>query len=149
MLQPLHRQRQMRTALAGHQCMNLIDDYRLDGAQRFTCIGSQQEVKRFGCGDEDVRRMTQETCTLCWWGVAGSNGNLWLMKFNSHALRRLCNTNQGRPQIALHVDGQRFDGRNVQDTATLLLFRNRREHEPVDAPEKGCQSLACSGGGKD
>jgi hypothetical protein len=71
------------------------------------------------------------------------------MKFRAAALRGLRNANQGSAQIAFDVHSQRFDGRNVYDATALGGRRDGREHEAIDAGEKGGKSLAGSGRSED
>ena len=65
------------------------------------------------------------------------------------ARRGLGDADQRRAQVALDVDGEGFDGRNVEDAAALVARRDGREHQAVDAPQKGGERLAGAGGRED
>src|SRR5581483_1998820 len=55
--QTLKRKRQVRAAFVVRDSVDLVDNYCLNLAQNgATAFGSQQNVERFGRGDEDVRR---------------------------------------------------------------------------------------------
>src|SRR6185295_5364630 len=57
-LQSFDRQRQMRATLVIDHRMNLIDDQRAHGAQDLSpTFAGEQDVKRFGRRDDDVRRL--------------------------------------------------------------------------------------------
>ena len=60
------------------------------------------------------------------------------------ALRR--DARQRGAEIALHVDGQGLERRNVQNPATLLFCWSLREHEAVYGRQKGCKRLPGPGG---
>src|SRR5579864_3521640 len=54
--QSLQAQRQMRAALIARNSMDLVDDDGLNTLQRITPTGAgQQQVQRFGSGDNDAR----------------------------------------------------------------------------------------------
>jgi hypothetical protein len=58
-------QRKMCTASRADDGVNLVDDDRANGAQHLAAsLGSEQEIERFGCGDEDVRRRAQHRGAL-------------------------------------------------------------------------------------
>ena len=52
-------------------------------------------------------------------------------------------------QVAFDVHGEGFDGGDVEDAAAFVARRDGREHEAVDAPQKGGEGLAGAGGGED
>ena len=129
--------------------MNFVHDDRFDGTQSLAGIGSQQEVKRFRRGDENIRGMAQKSGALRRRSVPRSNRNLRFVKCGAQAPRGLRDAHQRRAQIALHVNGQCLDRRYIEDAAALLFSRNRSEHQPVDAPQKSGQRFAGAGGSKD
>ena len=63
--------------------------------------------------------------------------------------RGLGDADQRGAQVAFDVDGQGLDGGNVEDAAALVARRDGREHQAVDAPQKGGERLAGAGGGED
>ena len=60
----------------------------------------------------------------------------------------MSDANEGRPEIQFDVDGEGFDGRNVEDAAAFSHWRWRGEHEAVDAPEECGEGFAGTGGGE-
>ena len=58
--QPFERNRQVRSALIVGDRVDFVDDDRFDIAQNGPALfRGQQDVKRFRCGDQDVRRPLQ------------------------------------------------------------------------------------------
>ena len=60
-VQPLQRQRQVGAALGRSDRVHLVDDHRLDAAQRLPRGRGEQQEQRLGRGDEDVRRRAGRT----------------------------------------------------------------------------------------
>src|SRR5690606_2359887 len=56
-LEALEREEEVRAALAVDHRVDLVDDDRLDGAQRLAALRGEQEVERLRGRDEDVWRM--------------------------------------------------------------------------------------------
>ena len=54
-LEPLERQRQMSSALRSRDRVHLVEDDRLDAAQRLARLRGQEQKERLRRGDEDVR----------------------------------------------------------------------------------------------
>ena len=61
----------------------------------------------------------------------------------------LGDADQRGAQVAFDIDGEGLDGRNVEDAAALVARRDGREHEAIDAPQKGGEGFAGAGGGED
>ena len=130
--------------------MNLVDDDRVDGAQRLGGLRGEQQVERLGRGDEDLGGMAGKARALPLRRVAGANADGRLAEGDAHAAGHVGHAGQRRAQVALHVDGESLEGRNVDDAAALLPVRwKRMEHEPIQAPEEGGESFAGAGGGQD
>ena len=72
-LEPLERQRQVRAALGRHQRVDLVDDDRVDRAQRLARVRRQQQVERLRRGDQDVGRLALEPRALGLRRVAGAD----------------------------------------------------------------------------
>ena len=64
LFEPLERQRQVRAALGRHQRVDLVDDDRVDRAQRLAGVRGQQQIERLGRRDQDVGRLAQEPRAL-------------------------------------------------------------------------------------
>ena len=75
LLEPFERQRQVGAALGRHQRVDLVDDHRVDRAQRFARVRGQQQIERLGRGDQDVGRLALEAGALGRRRVAGADGN--------------------------------------------------------------------------
>lgn len=60
----------MRAAFGSHYRMNFINNDGFNAAQRFSGAGSQHQVKRFRCGDENIGRVATEFCPLLCGGVS-------------------------------------------------------------------------------
>jgi hypothetical protein len=157
--QPLERQRQMRAALGGHQRVDLVDDHRLDPAQRVARLRGEHEVQRLGRGDEDVGRVADQLAADVGRGVARAQPHGRLAERLAEPLGRGSDAGDRRPQVLVDVDRQRPQRRHVDDA------RARRGvglaggpvagavapalDKPVDAPEERGQRLARPRGGED
>ncbi len=71
--EPLERQREVRAALGRHQRVDLVDDDRVDAAQRLAGVRGQQQVERFGRRDQDVGRLALKARALGLRRVAGAD----------------------------------------------------------------------------
>src|SRR4051812_41696693 len=139
----------MGAALAGRERMDFIDDHRFDGPQRLSRVRRQHEVDRFRSGYEDVARPAQESRPFRAGRVAGAGGDHRLVKGGPLLSGHLRHSDQRRAQIPLDVDGQRLDGRDVEDAAPCRRGRGRMEHQPIDGPEERREGFACPGRGED
>jgi hypothetical protein len=63
-IEPLEREREVRTALGSGERVDLVDDDRLDSSQRLASRGGEHEEERLGCRDEDLGRMRHERAPL-------------------------------------------------------------------------------------
>ena len=72
-LQPLERQRQVRAALGRHQRVNLVDDDRVDRAQRLARVRRQQQIERLRRRDQNVGRLALKAGALGLRRVAGAD----------------------------------------------------------------------------
>ena len=74
-VEPLQRQRQMRAALGAGDGVNLVDDHRLDPAQRLARLRGQHQEQRLGRRDQDVRRLLDQLPPLLLRRVAGADAD--------------------------------------------------------------------------
>ena len=74
-LEPFQREGQVRPALRAGDRVDLVDDDRLDAAQRLARRAREQQVQALGRRDEDVRRPPRELPPLLLGRVAGSPGD--------------------------------------------------------------------------
>ena len=64
-LEPLEREREVRAALVARDRVDLVDDDRLDRAQRVAAARARdQQVERLGRGDHEARRLAQHRGAL-------------------------------------------------------------------------------------
>jgi hypothetical protein len=73
--EPLERQRQVRAALRAGDGVDLVEDHRLDAAQRLPSLRGEQEEERLGGGDEDVGRRSQHLAALPLIRVPGAHSD--------------------------------------------------------------------------
>ena len=139
----------MRAALGRHERVDFVDDDRVDGAHRVARVRREHQVERFGRGDQDVGRLTLEARALALRRVAGADGDGRRDQDLRPARRDLHDAGQRRPQVAFDVHRQCFERRYVEHATSIRFRRRRREHQTVEAPEKGGQRLAAAGGRKD
>jgi hypothetical protein len=142
--QPLQRQRQVSAALGRHQGVDLVDDDRLDRAQRVARRRAQHQVERLRRGDEDVGRLAQVGAPLRRRCVPGAHRDLRPAHLAPQAAGELLDADQRIAQVAIHVVGQRLERRDVEDPDPALL-RRRRAAQAVDAPQECRQRLAAAG----
>ena len=137
--------RQVRAALGRHERVDLVDDDRVDRAQRLARVRRQEQVERLRRGDQDVGGLAQEPGALDRRRVAGADGDRRLVIRVAARDRPVRDAGERRPQVSLDVDRQRLQRRDVEHAAAVVLRRHRVEHQPVDAPEKRGQRLAAAG----
>ncbi len=74
MLQPLHGERQVRTAFVSGHGVNLIDDHRVNRAQRLAALGSgNQQVERLRGGDHEGAGASDHRLPLALRRIAGAH----------------------------------------------------------------------------
>ncbi len=74
-LEPLEREREVRAALGGGDGVDLVDDHRLDRAERLPRARGEHQVERLGRRDQDVRRVAQHRRALALGRVAGADAD--------------------------------------------------------------------------
>ncbi len=73
-LEPFEGEGEVRAALVARDGVDLVDDDRLDGAQRLTTLrAGDEEVERLGGGDDEARRLAHHRGALRAGGVAGAH----------------------------------------------------------------------------
>ena len=117
----LQREGKVGAAFGGDEGVDLIDDDGVDGAKGVGGLGGEEEVERLGRGDEDFGRLAAEAGALALGGVAGADADERLVERDAHAAGHVGNAGEGRTQVALHVDGEGFEGRDVDDAAAGFL----------------------------
>jgi hypothetical protein len=149
-LQPLQREGEVRPPLGGGHGVDLVHDHVLHRRQHVARLGREHEVERLGGGDEDVGRAACQVAAVGLRGVAGAGGDPDHGWGDAGALGFQGDAGERGPQVALHVVGERLQGRDVEHAAAALLVgRWRRGGQAVDGPQEGGQGLARPGGGQD
>ena len=126
-VQPLQGERQVRAALGARDGVHLVEDHRLHAGQRLACFRGQHQEQRFGRRDQDVRRAGGDLAALGLRGVTGAHSDSDVGCGQAEPLRFLADAGQRRAEVALHVDAQCFQRREVQDPAAQsgLVGRGR------------------------
>ena len=119
-VEPLEGERQVGAALGGGDRVHLVDDHRLDAAQRLPRGRGEQQEERLGRGDQDVRRGAGEQPPLVGRGVAGAHADGDLRRRDAEPAGGLPDAGQRRPQVALDVDGERLERADVEHPAAAL-----------------------------
>ena len=109
-LDPLERQGEVRPALGRDQRVNLVEDDRVQRAQRFPRIRGQQEIQGFGRRDQDVRGLALEPGALRRRRVPCADRNRRQDVAIAPCCRAIGDAGERRPQITLDVDGEGFEG---------------------------------------
>jgi hypothetical protein len=142
-LQPFEQQRQKHAALVGAERVNLIDNDVGDAAQGVPAARGEEQVKRFGRGDQNVRRLAQQALTLGRGGVAGANGGFEARQRSAHLPGGLGDSFERGLEIAMDVVVERLQRRDVEDAHSA----RQRPLTPqvIEAGEEGRQRLARAG----
>ena len=131
---PLEREREVRAALVRHQGVNLINDDGVDAAKHLAHIRREHQIDRLGRGDQNVGGLAEESSAFRGRRVAGANGDRRRRERVAALGGQTGDPGKRHAQVALHVDGQRFERRDVHHATSAFFRRRRREHQPVQAP---------------
>ena len=118
----------MRAALVARHRVDLVDDDRLDGAQRVApLLAGDQEIERLGGGDHEARRLAHHRAALRAGGVAGAHRHPHLGCIEAELGGDVGDLGQRPFEVLGDVDGQRLQRRHVDDArhAVDLLARAR------------------------
>ena len=129
--QALDGDREVRAALHACNCVNLVQDQRLDTAQRVARLRGEHQEERLGRRDEDVRRLLDQLAPLLRRRVARAHRD---------AHPRL-EPGERAAQVSLDVVVQRLQRRDVEDPQP----RPRRFAQAVERVEERRQRLAAAG----
>lgn len=86
MFEAFQRKSEMRAAFGGSECVDFVEDDGFDGTEGFAGVGSEQEIERFGCGDQNVGGMAEEAGAFGGRRVSGADGDGGLMVADAEAL---------------------------------------------------------------
>ena len=108
-LEPLDREREVRAALRPGDRVHLVEDQRLDPAERLARRRGEHEVERLGRRDQDVGRLLDELAALLRRRVAGADAD---------AEARL-EPGERPAEVALDVVVERLQRRDVEHAQPL------------------------------
>ena len=149
-VEPLQRQGEVGPALGAGEGVDLVDDDRLDPDERLACGRGEHEEERLGRRDEDVGGGPGEGAPLVGRGVARAHRHADLRRLEPEPGRGVPDADERGAQVALDVDGEGLERRDVEDPAAgEPLGRGLGGDEPVEGPQEGGQRLARAGRGDD
>ena len=134
----------MRAALGWHQGVDLVDDDDINRSQCFAGVRREQQVERFRSCNQDVGRLALKARALGGRRVArpdGDDGNVVPVSACNGAV---CDSGKRGAQVALDVNGQRLERRDVEDTAPRGWWWRRFEEQPVETPQERRERLAAA-----
>jgi hypothetical protein len=147
LVEPFERQGQVGTALRPGDCVDLVDDDRLDAAQRLTSLGGQHQEQRLRGRDQDVGRRRGDAAALVGRCVTGADADGDVRLGGAEPGRGVPDPRQRGAEVALDVDRESLERRHVEHPAAALPVLGRcRGGQPVERPQKGAQRLAGPGG---
>ena len=124
-LEPLEREEEVRAALGRRHRVDLVDDHGLDRREGLARLRGQEQVQRLGRRDEDVRRRARDAGALRGRRVAGAHGHGGDAERVAPPLGGRRDSGERRAQVALDVDGERLERRDVEHAAALASSRAR------------------------
>ena len=131
LLETLEREREVRAALRPRDGVHLVEDHRLDTAQRLARLRGEEQEERLGRGDQDVRRRAQHPAPLLGRRVA-----------RAHADRELrAEPRERAAQVPLDVVVERLERGDVEQPESLT----RRLVQPVDPEQERRERLPRAG----
>ncbi len=133
-VEPLQGEREVDASFGGGDRVHLVDDDRLDPAQRVTCPAGEQQVERLGGGDQDVGGIGGEAAAVLRGGVAGPDGHGDLGDGQAHAPGGLLEARERGSEVALDVDRQRLQRRHIDDAALPRRALPSRPGLPLPSP---------------
>lgn len=149
-LQALQRQRQVAAALAAGQGMDLVDDHAAHPGEHLPArLRAEQDVQRFGRGDQDVRRALAHRSAFDLRRIAGAHRATDIDVGQAETRQFLADAGQRLLQVDADVVGQRFQRRDIDylgGIRQLAAGGQPLHHQGIDGGEEGGQGLARTGG---
>ena len=153
LVDPLERQRQVRAALRPGDRVHLVDDHRLDAAQRLARLRGEDQEQGLGRGDEDVGRVLREPPPVLRRRVAGPDGDVDRRGTHARPARPTrAHPGERRTEVPLDVDGQRLQRRDVQHPQARRGIGGRARPPagraptgtpPASSPTRSARPRAC------
>lgn len=142
----------MRAALGARDGVDLVDDDGVHVAQRLAGRGREHEEQRLGRGDEHVGRVGGQPPAFLLRGVAGADADADVDDGLAFAGRGAGDADQGRAEVALDVDGQGLERRDVEHRGAArrrVGCAGLAVQQAVDRAEERGEGLARAGGRHD
>ena len=149
LLEALEGQGEVGAPLRAGERVDLVDDHGLDAAQGLAGRGGEHEEQRLGRRDEDLGRMRHERAALGGQRVAGPHADAHLGHLESVGRRRAGDADERGAQVALDVDAERLQRREVHHLRARRRGIRPRRVQPVDGPEERRERLARARRGDD
>ena len=143
LVETLQRQRQVRAPLGTRHRVDLVDDDRLHAGERLSGARGEHEEQRLRSGDEDVGRRPDECPTVGGGGVAGADRDGDVGRRQSEPGGGVSDPDERGPQVALDVDGQGLERRDVEDPAALLRSTRAVHRWPAGRAPRGRPTASC------
>ena len=148
LFEPFEGEREVRAALGARDRVDLVDDHPADAAQRLRAPRGEHEVEGLRRRDEDVRGCARQPPPFVGGRVAGAQADGRLVELRAEPFGVAPDAGERRTEVALDVDRERLQRRDVQDAAALVRGRHGIGDQPVDGPEERGEGLPGSRGGQ-
>ena len=137
----------MRPALVVNHRVDFVDDQRPHSAQHLSAaVARQQDVKRLGRGDDDVRRLLRHGRAILRGSIAGADQRANFDVRYARSFEVLLNAFEGRLEIDFDVVAESLERRDVHDVRFITQFAARRfPNQIIDRGKKRCERLTRSG----
>jgi hypothetical protein len=115
-VETFERKSQMGTALVVGYRVNFVDDDGLNTTKMLPALaGGEKDIKRFGCSDENVRRVAEHGSAFFWKRVAcaDTGADLWTKVPALHC--QLLDLGEGCIEIFLDVVREGLERANVEN----------------------------------
>lgn len=122
--------------------MDLVDDDRVHGPEDASRLGGEQQVERFGGGDEDVRRVRGDGVAIFGRRIAAARGDADVRCGPPELFACAGDAVQWRFEVPGHVHGEGLQWGDVEDAhaagvagfgASRLTIPSRRSRQPPPA----------------
>ena len=109
-VEPLEGEGEMGATLRAGDRVHLVEDDRVDAAERLAARRGEKQEERLGCRDEDVCGSLREPGALGSRGIARSRGDGDLGDLDTESPGLLRDPRERAPQVSVDIDGEGFQG---------------------------------------
>ncbi len=141
-VEAFERQGEVGAPLGARDRVHLVDDDGLHTAEHLARLRGEHEEQRLRRGDHDVGRRRGQPSTVGGRRVTRAQADPDLGHRDAKPVGGVPDAGERGAQVALHIDRERLQRRDVEDPAALLLCRNRCSRQPVERPQERRQGLA-------